>query len=53
MTELARTDLWDEVVGQQDAVKRLQAAVDSPVHAYLLVGPEGSGTREAARAFAA
>ncbi len=53
MTELAPTDLWDEVVGQQEAVKRLQAAVDSPVHAYLLVGPEGSGTREAARAFAA
>ena len=53
MTELAPTDLWDEVVGQQEAVTRLQAAVDSPVHAYLLVGPEGSGTREAARAFAA
>ena len=53
MTEVVRTDLWGEVVGQQDAVQRLRAAVDSPVHAYLLVGPEGSGTREAARAFAA
>ncbi|MEX0768243.1 MAG: hypothetical protein WD029_07215 [Microthrixaceae bacterium] len=53
MTQATRTDLWDQVVGQQDAVKCLQAAVESPVHAYLLLGPDGSGTREAARAFAA
>lgn len=46
-------DLWSEVVGQPDAVAQLRAAVADPVHAYLLVGPEGSGTREAARAFAA
>lgn len=46
-------DLWSEVVGQDDAVAQLRAAVADPVHAYLLVGPEGSGTREAARAFAA
>lgn len=46
-------DLWAEVVGQDDAVAQLQAAVRDPVHAYLLVGPPGSGRREAARAFAA
>jgi DNA polymerase III subunit delta' len=46
-------DLWDQVVGQDTAVARLRASVQTPVHAYLLVGPEGSGTRAAARAFAA
>ncbi len=46
-------DLWSEVVGQDAAVAQLRAASGAPVHAYLLVGPEGSGTREAARAFAA
>ncbi|MFM7063095.1 MAG: hypothetical protein ACKO04_06350 [Actinomycetes bacterium] len=46
-------DLWSEVVGQAGPVAQLQAAVSTPVHAYLLAGPEGSGTREAARAFAA
>ena len=51
--ELEPLDLWSQVVGQDTAVARLRAAVATPVHAYLLVGPEGSGTREAARAFAA
>lgn len=46
-------DLWSQVVGQDTAVARLRAAVATPVHAYLLVGPEGSGRRAAARAFAA
>jgi len=49
----APADLWGEVVGQDTAVARLRAAVRTPVHAYLLVGPQGSGTRAAARAFAA
>ena len=40
-------DLWADVVGQDAAVAQLRAAATSPVHAYLLVGPEGSGTREA------
>jgi DNA polymerase III subunit delta' len=35
------------------AAAALAAAVPAPVHAYLLVGPAGSGTREAARAFGA
>lgn len=46
-------DLWGEVVGQEVAVRQLRAAVASPVHAYLLVGPAGSGRRAAATAFAA
>jgi DNA polymerase-3 subunit delta' len=45
--------VWDEVVGQHGAVAQLSAAAARPVHAYLLVGPEGSGKRAAARAFAA
>ena len=45
--------LYDEVVGQPRAVEQLLAAVRAPVHAYLLVGPSGSGKRAAARAFGA
>src|SRR4051812_10671662 len=47
------TDPWAMVVGQEPAVAALQAAARSPVHAYLLVGPRGSGKRDLARAFAA
>lgn len=46
-------DLWGRVVGQDSAVARLQRAAERPVHAYLLVGPRGSGVEEAARCFAA
>jgi DNA polymerase-3 subunit delta' len=46
-------DPWRGVVGQPGAVRRLAAGVDAPVHAYLLVGPPGSGKRSLARAFAA
>jgi DNA polymerase-3 subunit delta' len=49
----APVSLWGAVVGQDQAVARLDAAVESPVHAYLFVGPPGSTKREAARAFAA
>jgi DNA polymerase III subunit delta' len=45
-------DPWARVVGQPDAVERLRAAVERPAHAYLFVGPPGSGRRAAARAFA-
>ena len=51
--ETAGVDLWADVVGQDDAIAELRAAVDAPVHAYLLVGPRGWGARELARAFAA
>jgi DNA polymerase-3 subunit delta' len=46
-------DLWTEVVGQERAVAQLRASAVHPVHAYLLVGPPGSGKRAAAAAFAA
>lgn len=45
--------VWEWVVGQEQAVGHLRAAVAAPVHAYLLVGLAGSGTRAAARALAA
>ena len=48
----ASADPWSAVVGQPQAVAALTAAVASPVHAYLLVGPRGSGKRIAAAAFA-
>jgi DNA polymerase-3 subunit delta' len=47
------TDPWSTVVGQERAVAQLRAAVSAPVHAYLLVGPRGSGKRALALAFAA
>jgi DNA polymerase-3 subunit delta' len=47
------TEMWDRVVGQARAVTQLQRAASQPVHAYLLVGPRGSGIEEAARCFAA
>lgn len=49
----AAADVWGDVVGQQRAVTQLTAAARHPVHAYLLVGPEGAGKRAATRAFAA
>lgn len=48
-----RPEVWAEVVGQHRAVQQLRAAAVHPVHAYLLVGPAGSGKRAAAVAFAA
>jgi hypothetical protein len=33
------------VVGQERAATQLRAAVRAPVHAYLLVGPAGTGQR--------
>jgi DNA polymerase-3 subunit delta' len=45
--------LWDSVVGQRPSVDALRSAARSPVHAYMLVGPEGSGKMAAAEAFSA
>lgn len=45
--------LWDRVVGQERAVGLLQHAAQRPAHAYLLVGPRGSGLEDATRCFAA
>ena len=46
-------DPWADIVGQDRAVAELRAAAEAPVHAYLLVGPRGSGKRALAAAFAA
>ncbi|MDE0267479.1 MAG: hypothetical protein OXI96_00355 [Acidimicrobiaceae bacterium] len=48
----AAFDVWSVVPGQIAAVRRLSTAVSDPVHAYLLVGPRGSGKRKAATVFA-
>lgn len=54
MTDAATltTDPWDEVVGQDRAVAMLRSAAAAPAHAWLFLGPSGSGKRAAARAFA-
>jgi len=46
-------DPFAAVIGQDDAVRRLRSAARSPVHAFLIVGPPGSGKRDLARGFAA
>jgi DNA polymerase-3 subunit delta' len=53
MTTAMGSEQWAQVVGQDRAVAQLQRAAERPVHAYLLVGPRGSGIEEAARCFAA
>ena len=45
-------DVFGTVIGQDDVVTMLRAAANAPVHAYLFLGPRGSGKRAAARAFA-
>ncbi|WP_061962960.1 DNA polymerase III subunit delta' [Demequina aurantiaca] len=48
--------VWDDVVGQEEQIAPLRAAVgstDSMTHAWLITGPPGSGRSHAARAFAA
>jgi DNA polymerase-3 subunit delta' len=45
--------VFDGLVGQPRAVAALRAAARAPVHAYLFVGPPGSGKGPASRAFAA
>jgi DNA polymerase-3 subunit delta' len=53
MTAVVATEHWARIPGQERAVAQLQRASTRPVHAYLLVGPRGSGVEEAARCFAA
>src|SRR5206468_8111446 len=45
--------LYADVPAQDEAVGQLRAAARRPVHAYLLVGPPGTGKAAAARSFAA
>ncbi len=44
--------MWERLVGQTRAVEALRGAIERPVHAYLLVGPTGSGIEDAARLLA-
>lgn len=53
-TDALTIDPWSDVIGQDRAVALLRGAVGTrTVHAWLFVGPRGSGKRAAARAFAA
>lgn len=45
-------DPFAAVVGQPEAVARLTKAAENPVHAYMLLGRRGTGTFNAALAFA-
>jgi DNA polymerase-3 subunit delta' len=47
------TATWAVLVGQDRAVESLRRAAARPGHAYLIAGPRGAGTADAARAFAA
>lgn len=50
------TDVWTDVVGQEQAVEVLRGAAASDhamTHAWLITGPPGSGRTNAAQAFAA
>ncbi len=48
-----RAPVLDRVKGQPDALRVLRGSLAAPVHAYLFVGPPGTGRREASIAFAA
>jgi DNA polymerase-3 subunit delta' len=45
--------MWTGLIGQERAIEALEHAAARPGHAYLLVGPPGSGVEVAARSFAA
>ena len=49
----ARAPVLDRVKGQSGAVELLRGALRAPVHAYLFIGPPGTGRRDAAVAFGA
>jgi DNA polymerase-3 subunit delta' len=46
-------ELYATVVGQSGAVSQLRAAAKRPVHAYMFVGPAGTGKAAASASFAA
>ncbi|MHB8438265.1 MAG: hypothetical protein ACYDD4_03780 [Acidimicrobiales bacterium] len=50
---MTNIDLFAGIVGQDEAVAQLRAALARPVHAYLLVGPPGLHQQRLVRAFAA
>jgi len=48
-----RARVLDRVKGQPGAVRLLRGSLGAPLHAYLFVGPPGTGRRDASIAFAA
>lgn len=46
-------DYWQRVIGQEHAVEVLKRWAQNPVHAYMFLGPPGTGKRLAAKVFAA
>lgn len=48
-----RAPVLDRVKGQPEVIRLLRGSLESPLHAYLFLGPRGTGKREAAIAFAA
>ncbi|MGD0439073.1 MAG: hypothetical protein ABSB52_00455 [Acidimicrobiales bacterium] len=48
-----RAPVLERVKGQPGAVELLRGALRAPVHAYLFIGPPGTGRRDAAVAFGA
>lgn len=53
LDERPKLALYGDVVGQPEAVRQLRAAALAPVHAFLIVGPAGTGKLLAARSLAA
>lgn len=53
MSTTGTSSVYDGVIGQDVAVRKLRALADSPAHAYMFVGPPGCGKHIAARAFVA
>ncbi len=49
----AQAPVLERVRGQQGAIRLLASSVGSPVHAYLFLGPPGTGRLDAAIAFGA
>ncbi len=52
-TDKPVASLYDGVIGQARAVEFLRGSAQNPVHAYLFVGPDSAGARNAALGFAA
>lgn len=46
------SSVWDSVNGQSHAIEQLRLASINPVHAFLLIGPDGCGKEDAARILA-
>jgi len=49
----SKARVLDRVKGQPGAVQLLRGSLGAPVHAYLFIGPPGTGRRDASIAFAA